>query len=298
MTHRPLRRSLNLGRLRPYLLIAPLGLLVLFGVLVPMAVLVLYGFWQKVGFEVVPTLTLENFVSLFSRSVYPLLIVKAILYGAVASLATLVLAYPLAYLTATRVKAAKGLVLLAVLIPLYTSDIVRIFAWRSLLGGQGLINQVLLSLGIVDQPLSWLLFSPFSALIALCHMLFPFMFLAIWAVLEQLDPRLTEAARDLGARPFYVFRKVVFPLSILGVFAGVFFVFIPVSGDYVYINMLGGTSGVTITKAIVQQFGAANNWPFGSAMATTTMLSMLVVLVAFGFAVSRTAGARRYFDAR
>lgn len=288
------RRPSRLASFWPYLLVAPILLLLLVGVVLPMAIFVLYGFWEKSGFEVLPNLTLENFALLFDRPVYLRLIGKAILYGAIASVATLVLAYPLAYLTATRVRKAKGLVLLAVLVPLYTSDIVRIFAWRSVLGGHGLINQLLLSSGLVEEPVSWLLFSPFAALVALCHMLFPFMFLACWAVLEQLDLSLIEAARDLGAKRFTVLKRVVVPLSLLGVFAGVFFVFIPVTGDYLYVNMLGGTGGVTITKAIVQQFGAANNWPFGSAMATTTMLAMLVVLVLLAVVLSRFSGLRMY----
>jgi len=287
-------RPSRLVALRPYLLVMPLVILLAAGVFVPMAIFVTYGFWQKAGFNVVETFTLDNFAMLIERTIYLRLIGKAIFYGSIASVITLLLAYPLAYLTATRARKAKGLVLLAVLVPLYTSDIVRIFAWRSVLGGNGLINQLLLSLGLVDEPVSWLLFSPFAAILALCHMLFPFMFLAVWAVLEQLDMSLVEAARDLGARRFTVLRRVILPMSLLGVFAGTFFVFIPVTGDYLYINMLGGTGGVTITKAIVQQFGAANNWPFGSAMATTTMLSMFVLLLVLGLFLSRLSSLRMF----
>ena len=287
-----LRRKLRVAQ--PYLLLAPLAVLLICGVLIPMAVFTLYGFWQKEGQSVVEALTFDNFIALYERPVYLWLIGKAALYGAVVALVTLVLAYPLAYLVATRTANTKGLVLLAVLVPLYTSDIVRIFAWRSVLGSSGLVNQSLLALGVIDEPISGLLFTPFAALVSLSHMLFPFMFLAVWAALENLKPSLTEAARDLGARPLRVFRRVIFPLSLPGVLAGVFFVFVPVTGDYLYISMMGGPEGVTITKAIVQQFGAANNWPFGSAMATATMLFILLVLMTLGLLVSRIPALRMY----
>lgn len=284
----------RLRRLQPYLLLTPFLLLLVTGILLPMALFVVYGFWRKAGFDVVEEFTLHNFALLLDRPVYLWLIGKAIVYGAIASVVTLILAYPLAYITATRVTSAKGLVLLAVLVPLYTSDIVRIFAWRSVLGGNGLINQLLMSAQLIEEPIAWLLFSPFAALVSLCHMLFPFMFLAVWASLEKLNVSLVESARDLGAGPLTVFRRVVLPLSLPGVFAGMFFVFIPVAGDYLYINMMGGTGGVTITKAIVQQFGAANNWPFGSAMATSTMLAMLVLLLGLALVLSRLSSLRAF----
>ncbi len=285
-------------RLRPYLLLAPLSLLLLLGVLAPMCVFVLYAFWRKAGFDIVPDFTLANFMLLWHRDVYLGLIGKAIVYGVAVAAITLLLAYPLAYIVATRVKSAKNLVLLAVLVPLYTSDIVRIFAWRSVLGINGLINQSLMALGLRDQPIEALLFTPFAALISLVHMMFPFMFLAVWAGLESLRKPLIEAAKDLGAGPGTVFVRVILPLSLPGVLAGFFFVFVPVTGDYVYTNMMGGPGGTTIAKAIVQQFGAANNWPFGSALATATMLAMLVFLVALGAAVARLPSIRMYGHGR
>ena len=209
------------------------------------------------------------------------------------------LAFPFAYVVATRVKANyKNLVLLTVLVPLYTSDIVRIFAWRSVLGVNGFINQTLMGLGVITEPIEALLFSPTGALVSLTHMMFPFMFLAVWAGLENMKSSLIESAMDLGAGPLRVIRKVVFPLALPGVLAGFLFVFIPVTGDYVYVNLMGGPGGVTVTKAIVQQFGAANHWPFASTLAVAMLLSMVFTILMLGILISRLPSIRMYFMVR
>ena len=269
--------------------------LLFFGVVVPLSAFLIYSFWRKSGFEVVPDFTLYNYQYLLGKTVYLKLIVKAIVYGFIVVAATLCLAYPFAYFVATRVRAEyKNLVLLAVLVPLYTSDIVRIFAWRSILGVNGMINTALMAVGLTNEPVEGLLFSPASALISLTHMMFPFMFLAVWAGLENMKSSLVEAAMDLGSGPIRVFRKVVLPLSLPGALAGFVFVFIPVTGDYVYVNLMGGPEGVTITKAMVQQFGAANNWPFAATLAVAMLISMMVVIVLLGALVMRLPSIRMY----
>ena len=223
--------------------------LLFFGVVVPLSAFLIYSFWRKSGFEVVPDFTLYNYQYLLGKTVYLKLIVKAIVYGFIVVAATLCLAYPFAYFVATRVRAEyKNLVLLAVLVPLYTSDIVRIFAWRSILGVNGMINTALMAVGLTNEPVEGLLFSPASALISLTHMMFPFMFLAVWAGLENMKSSLVEAAMDLGSGPIRVFRKVVLPLSLPGALAGFVFVFIPVTGDYVYVNLMEGPKALRLRK--------------------------------------------------
>lgn len=285
--------------LRAYILLSPMLALLLFGVMVPLCTFLLYSFWRKAGFEIVHDFTLYNYEFLLGKTIYLRLIGKAIYYGFIVCAVTLCLAFPFAYVVATRVKANyKNLVLLAVLVPLYTSDIVRIFAWRSVLGVNGFINQMLMGLGLISEPIEVLLFSPLGALVSLTHMMFPFMFLAVWAGLENMKSSLVESAMDLGAGPLRVIRKVVFPLSLPGVLAGFLFVFIPVTGDYVYVNLMGGPGGVTVTKAIVQQFGAANHWPFASTLAVAMLLSMLFTILVLGILISRLPSIRMYFLAR
>lgn len=269
--------------------------LLIAGVLAPLGVLFVYSFWRKMGFDISHEPTLHNYIWFFTHAVYYTLVGKAILYGFVVALATFLLAYPLAYFVTTRVQVYKNVFLIAALIPLYTSDLVRIFAWRSVLGVNGFINQTLLGIGVVEQPLEFLLFSPFSAFITLVHQYFPFMFLALWAGLETIRRAEIEAAMDLGARWFRSFRRVVFPLSLPGAIAGFLFVFIPVTGDYLAINLMGGPSGITITNVLVEQFGQADNWPLGATLAVMILLAGMIVLGLLALMLSRLRSIRMYF---
>ena len=297
---RPRRRHRLLANptLRAYLLLAPMIALLLFGVIVPLGVFCIYSLWHKVGADIVRELTLENYTFYFDHPTYYWLTGKAILYGFIVAGATLGLAYPLAYYVTTRVRVHKNAYLIAVLIPLYTSDLVRIFAWRSVLGVNGFINRGLQGIGLIDEPIAALLFTPTSAAITLTHVYFPFMFLAVWAGLETLKFSLVEGAMDLGARRFRTFRRIIFPLSLPGVLAGFLFVFVPVTGDYLAINLIGGPSGITMTNAVVEQFGAANNWPRGAALAVMVLVCSLLVLVTMAVFLSRLRSLRMYMRIR
>jgi spermidine/putrescine transport system permease protein len=282
-------------RVRAYLLLSPMLFLLGAGVLLPLGMLFIYSLWRKVGFAISHEATTFNYLWFFTHPVYYTLIGKAILYGFIVSLATLALAYPLAYHVTMRVERWKNAFLIAALIPLYTSDLTRIFAWRSVLGLNGFVNQTLIGLGLIDQPLEFLLFSPFSAVLTLIHQYFPFMFLALWAGLETIRRSEIEATKDLGARWFRAFRRVVFPLSLPGVAAGFLFVFVPVTGDYLAVNLMGGPSGVTITNVIVEQFGQADNWPLGAALAVMVLLAGMIVIAVLGAVLTRLRSIRMYF---
>jgi spermidine/putrescine transport system permease protein len=258
--------------------------------------LFVYSLWRKAGFALSYDITAFNYIWILTHPLYYTLVGKAILYGFVVALATFLLAYPPAYYVTMRVTHYKNAFLIAALIPLYTSDLTRIFAWRSVLGLNGFANQTLLGLGLVDQPLEFLLFSPFSAMVTLIHQYFPFMFLALWVGLETIRRSEIEAAMDLGARWLRSFRRVVFPLSLPGVVAGFLFVFIPVTGEYLAINLMGGPSGISITNVIVEQFGQADNWPLGAALAVMVLLAGMIVLLVLGALLSRLRSIRMYFQ--
>lgn len=281
---------------RAYFLLAPMIVLLVSGVLVPLGMLFVYSLWRKVGFETSYQITAFNYLWFFTHPVYYTLIGKAILYGFIVAVATFLLAYPLAYYVTMRVARHKNAFLIAALIPLYTSDLTRIFAWRSVLGLNGFANQTLLGIGLIDQPLEFLLFSPFSAMVTLIHQYFPFMFLALWAGLETIRRSEIEAAMDLGARWLRSFRRVVFPLSLPGVVAGFLFVFVPVTGEHLAVNLMGGPSGVTITNVIVEQFGQADNWPLGAALAVMVLLAGMIVLLLLSALLSRLRSIRMYFE--
>ena len=178
--------------------------------------------------------------------------------------------------------------------PLYTSDLIRYFAWRTILGTHGLMNDCLLSLGIVGEPLQIFAFNPFAVIVSLVHVYLPFMTLAIWVSLESIDQRLIEAAMDLGARPWTAFRSVTLQLSTPGLVAGSLFVFVPVSGEYFSMNLLGGTTGYTITNVINDQFSSAINWPFGASLSFTLLFFVGIFLFLFFMLISRSSFARNY----
>lgn len=249
--------------------------LVLFFVL-PMIVMLLFSFWQTVNFKIVPTFTLANYANLL-KPLYASTFARTVRISLIVTALSAVLGYPVAYFLARKVHRFRTVLLMLVILPLWTSYLVRTFAWMLLLGTNGVINYVLRGFGLIDQPLSWLLYSDFAVTIALVHIYMPFMILPLYAVLEKLDPRLLEAAGDLGAGPGRTFLHVTLPLSLSGLVTGCLFVFIPSMGAFVTPELLGGTRSILIGSIIAQQFGVAFEYPFGSAMALGLMAVILTV---------------------
>ena len=258
----------------------------------PLGLLFVYSFFQVDFVSIVKEPTLDNYAVVVGSGTYRWLIVKAIVYGGGIAALTAVIAYPLAFFVAKRVLVYKAALLTAMLVPLYTGDLIRIFAWRVVLGAEGVLNSFLQWLGITEEPIWALLFSPFATTVVLTYNYLPLMVLALWVSLETLDKAYLEAAMDLGASRTQVFLRVVLPLTSPGLVAGVLMVFVLVAGDYLTPQLVGGSSGVTITSAIYDMFGAAFDWPLGSAMAWT-LLAVLTVVVALAISgFSRTSWGR------
>ena len=255
---------------------------------VPMLCLLVLSFWRAKGFELIPDFTLDNYRKIFTSPLYRVLMLRTIGVAFVTTLIVVPVAFTLSYMMRFVFARRGQLILQIVLLSLFSGYLVRIYAWRTILGKQGLLNSTLQWLGLVDQPLEFLLFSPFSAMVTLIHQYFPFMFLALWVGLETIRRSEIEAAMDLGARWLRSFRRVVFPLSLPGVVAGFLFVFIPVTGEYLAINLMGGPSGISITNVIVEQFGQADNWPLGAALSFILLLIVGVILaISAGFLTQR-----------
>lgn len=276
------------------LLFSPVFVLLAFCMVIPLAVMLLYSFWRMAGFTLERSLSLTNYAYILRQGVYLRLTLKALSYGLVVTAVTIALGFPLAYFMARRVTFRKNLIVTAVIMPLYTSDLIRYFAWRTILGTHGVLNSLLLGLGIIRTPIEAFAFSPFAVIVSLVHVYLPFMILAIWVSLEAIDPTLLEAAMDLGANPWRTFWRVILPLSTPGLVAGVLFVFIPVTGEYFGVNLMGGTGGVTITNVIDEQFSSAFNWPLGSAMSFVLLLCIGAMVTLLLGGVSRTSFARHY----
>jgi spermidine/putrescine transport system permease protein len=201
----------------------------------------------------------------------------------VAAAAT-VLAYPLAYYLAFRAGRRAAVYLILLLVPFWTSYLLRVMAWKLMLGGEGVINSVLIWAGVVTEPISALLYNRGAVIVTLVYVWIPFACLPILAALGRVDPRLHEAAADLYASPVQQFRRVTLPLSLPGVIAAFLMVFIPTVGEYVTPLLVGGTSGTMYGNIIQDFFTRAANWPYGSALAMV-MFAATLVLVAVGLRV-------------
>ncbi|HLW78255.1 MAG TPA: ABC transporter permease, partial [Terriglobia bacterium] len=254
----------------------PLAWMALF-LLAPYALLFAYSFWQVAGGEIVRRWSLANYAQLFHNPMYLDVLLRSMrIAGAVTALA-LLLGYPLAYYLSFR-SAKKELLYQLVIVPLWVSYLVRAYAWKTILGSDGVLNTLLQYLHLTRHPVEFLLYSPFAVVLTLTHIYTPFVFLPIYAALEHIPRPLVEASGDLGASPARTFWKVILPLSLPGVLAGATFAFVLSLGDFLAPLLLGGPGGVMISNVVVSLFGAAYDWPLGAAI-SLVMLALVVGLL-------------------
>lgn len=269
--------------LRGYALLSPTLLIMLAGICIPFAILVAMSFWTQHGFDFDSKLTLANYDKALEKPIYSALLIRSLLISAAATFATVLLSYPMAYYVAFHVHRHKMLWIILITLPFWTSYLLRVFAWKIVLGYNGLINSSLIWLGLIEQPLEFLLYSPSAVVITLAHAWAAFAILPMYVSLEKIDRSLLEAATDLGDGPVARFLRVTLPLSLPGVIAAVLLIFIPTVGDYITPTLLGGPDGIMIGNLIQTQFGRVNNWPMGATLAIIMMLSVAVLALAFMF---------------
>ena len=235
--------------------------------LVPYVLLLCYSFWSVSPSQtIIHAWTLENYRELFQVNVYLQTLFRSMWIAARVTIFSLLLGYPLAYYLSFYAGKRKDLLYQLVIIPLWVSYLVRAYAWKTILGSDGVLNALLQYSHFTKHPLDFLLYSPFAVVLTLTHIYTPFTFLPIYASLEHVPRSLIEASHDLGATPFQTFWSVIFPLSIPGVLAGATFAFVLSLGDFLAPLSLGGPSGIMISNIMVSLFGAAYNWPLGAAM--------------------------------
>jgi len=252
--------------------------------LVPYALLFCYSFWSVTpSREIVHNWSLRNYTELFRNSMYPTVLFRSMrIAGAVTALA-LVLGYPLAYYLSFHATKRKDLLYQLVIIPLWASYLVRGYAWKTILGSDGVLNGFLQYLYITHQPVEFFLYSPFAVVLTLTHIYTPFTFLPIYASLEHVPRNLIEASHDLGSSPWQSFWRVIAPLSLPGVLAGATFAFVLTLGDFLAPLLVGGPGGIMISNIVVTLFGAAYDWPKGGAIS----LCMLVIVVGILYLTER-----------
>jgi spermidine/putrescine transport system permease protein len=287
-TERLFRRS---EAARGYLLISPTLAVLVFALAAPLALLVTYSFWRESGLVLDTHPSLAQYGAVLTREIYRVLFLRSLAISSVVTLATVALGYPMAYFLAFRVSRGKFIWLLLLSIPFWTSYLLRVFAWKVILGYNGVINSGLLSLGVISQPLTFLLYNATSVVVTLTHAYAAFAVLPIYVSLETIDRSLLEAAADLGDGPLQRFLRITLPLSLPGVIAAAVLIFVPVIGDYVTPTLVGGSDGVMIANIIQVQFGRVNNWPLGAALATSSMAVVAVLVVLF-IQAARLATAR------
>jgi spermidine/putrescine transport system permease protein len=268
---------------RAAITVPPLVWVALF-LLTPYLLMFCYSFWSvSPAGMILHQWTLNNYRELGQKAVYPETLFRSMWIAARVTILALLLGYPLAYYLSFRAGRRKDLLYQLVIIPLWVSYLVRAYAWKTILGSDGVLNTLLQFVHITRHPLEFLLYSPFAVVLTLTHIYTPFTFLPIYASLEHIPRNLVEASQDLGASPVQTFWRVIFPLSIPGVLAGATFAFVLSLGDFLAPLLLGGPSGIMISNIVVSLFGAAYNWPLGAAIS----LCMLMLVVGLLFVAER-----------
>lgn len=256
--------------------VAPAAALLVATVAVPFAILAGYAFRSRGAYGgVVPPWTLENWLRL-ADPLYLGILARSFAVAAVSTGVCLVLAFPLA-VSITRAGRRKNLLLALVMLPFWTSLLIRTYAWMFLLRDTGLVNALLMRAGLISEPLP-LLYNWGAVVLGLVYAHLPFMVLPLYAALERQEPNVLEAAADLGAREWQAFRRVTLPLAAPGIRAGVLLVFIPCLGTYLIPDLLGGGKTILAGTLIQNQFTAARDWPFGAALSLALMAVVLLLL--------------------
>ncbi|HWK12871.1 MAG TPA: ABC transporter permease subunit [Rhizobiaceae bacterium] len=231
-------------------------------------------------------LTVENYLWLTQDALYFNAYVSSVVIAAVSTFLTLLVGYPMAYGMARAPASMRATLLMLVILPFWTSFLIRVYAWIGILKPEGLLNQFLLWLGIIDTPLQ-IMNTHTAIYIGIVYSYLPFMVLPLYASLEKMDFSLIEAAQDLGCTPTAAFWKITFPLSLPGVVAGSMLVFIPAVGEFVIPDLLGGSQTLMIGRTLWNEFFANRDWPVSSAVAVILLLILVVPIVFFQRAQSR-----------
>jgi spermidine/putrescine transport system permease protein len=258
--------------------ILPATLFLLVFLVGPVTVFFIYSFWAVEGYDLAPAWTLENYREALGDEIYRSLFAQTLGTAAMAAVVTTVIAYAFAHAIRFHLRRHQELLLFLVVVALFSGYLVRIYAWRTILGDQGVINTALLTLGVVSEPLSFLLFSRVATTITLVNFLVPLAVLPMYAALQNVRDEEIEAARDLGAGAVGAFWRVTLPLAWSGIFAAFALTFIIAAGDYVTPQLVGGTSGGMVGRTIASTFGTAFNWPLGAALSFLTLVFVLVIL--------------------
>ena len=281
--------------LRGYALLSPTLLVMICALALPIFSLVIYSFWTQDYVTVDKTFTLTNYETFFDKWIYGKLLLRSIWMSATVTLITILLAYPVAYFLAFRVRKNIMTWLILISLPFWTSYLLRVLAWKIMLGNRGVINSSLEGLGLIQGPLEFLLYSKFAVILTLVHAWAAFAILPIYLSLSKIDRSLLEAAADLGESPIRTFFRVTLPLSMPGVIAAAVIEFIPTVADYITPMMVGPPNGM-IGQLIAAQFLVVNNMPLGAALTIIMMITITTLALTFIWLSQRGTVKRREME--
>ena len=270
-----------------YALLSPTLGVVGLALAAPMALLLLTSLKTQTGTGFEAGWTLAQYGEVLGRDSYRILFARSLAIAGLVTLLTVALAYPMAYFVAFHAR-RKFLWLIVLTIPFWTSYLLRVFAWKIILGYGGVINSGLLGLGLIAEPLGFLLYNPFAVVVTLAHAWAAFAILPIYVSLEKIDRSLLEAASDLGDSKLRRFLRITLPLSMPGVIGASILIFVPTTGDFVTPELVGGPAGAMIANVIETQFTQVGNWPLGAALALVSM-GMVAVLAGLFVSAARAA---------
>jgi len=260
----------------------PMALLLLVVFFLPILLMIVYSFWTTDNdFKIVPEWTLRNYTRFFTNDTYLRTFGKTLVMAALVTIAGIVMAVPYAYfLVRYTSRSWQRWILVLTIVPFWTSYLLRVYAWQTILGEKGILNQALMGVGLIHEPSRFFVYNNNSVFLVLVYVYFPFAALAIYASLEKFDFNLLRAAQDLGASPSRAFGRILLPLIRPGIITACIFVFVPILGEYLTPNLVGGTEGVLISNLIVNFFRGAQI-PAGAAPAFLIALFVTVLLVVF-----------------
>ncbi|MDW9474860.1 ABC transporter permease subunit [Sinorhizobium meliloti] len=247
----------------------------------------LSGIMEKLG-----EFSLDNYVWLTEDVLYFNAYLSSVVIAAISTFLTLLIGYPIAYGMAKAPRSLRPTLLMIVILPFWTSFLIRVYAWIAILKPEGLLNQFLSAVGLIDQPLI-ILNTNLAIYIGIVYSYLPFMVLPIYSALEKMDHSLTEAAQDLGCTPAAAFWRVTFPLSLPGVVAGCLLVFIPAVGEFVIPDLLGGSETLMIGKTLWSEFNSNRDWPVSSAVAIILLMILVIPIVYFQNIQAKADGEER-----
>ena len=247
----------------------------------PMLLIFFLGFWTQDYLDLDRSFSLDNYIEAWSEPMYRDLMLRSLGISATVTLATVMLAYPMAYFISFHGGNRKALWLFLVTIPFWTSYLLRVFLWKVILGYNGVLNSALDWLGVIEEPLTFILYNANAVIITLTHAWAPFAILPIYVALEKIDRSYLEAATDLGDGPLKSFLRITLPLSMTGVVGAALIIFIPTIGDYVTPKLVGGKDGLMIANVIQVQFMKANNAPLGASLAVSAMGIVSIISLVF-----------------